>query len=46
MEKKKGLLGRILAGLDKKLKEKAAKSGSCCCGTADDQKGKNSCCGK
>jgi hypothetical protein len=46
MKKKKGLLGRILDGLDKKLKEKAAQGGSCCCGPADNKKGKSSCCGK
>ncbi len=42
---KKGFFGSLFDKLDKKMQEKAAKSGGCCCGTGDSKKGsKGTCC--
>jgi hypothetical protein len=41
---KKGFLGRLLDALDKKMQEKAASCGSCCCGPKSDNAGDKKCC--
>ena len=41
---KKGFLARLFEALDKRMEQKAASCGSCCCGTKSDAPGDKKCC--